>query len=91
MRKSLANRIFDTLADLETALTDALRPYWDNPAQLVQLTAFPWWRHAVQPLVATPRPGHHVNMKSKRYEPMQSLRSREPVRFSVVHGAGCLR
>ena len=47
LRKSLANRIFDTIEDLQTALTDALRPYWDNPAKLVRLTAFPWWRDAV--------------------------------------------
>ena len=48
LRKSLANRIFNTIADLEAALTAALRPYWDNPAKLVQLTAFPWWQEAVQ-------------------------------------------
>jgi transposase len=52
LRKSLANRIFDTLAELETALTEALRPYWDNPAQLVQLIAFPWWREAVQSITS---------------------------------------
>ena len=52
LRKSLANRIFDTLAELETALTEALRPYWDNPAQLVQLVAFPWWREAIQSITS---------------------------------------
>ena len=52
LRKSLANRIFDTLTDLETALTETLRPYWDNPAQLVQLIAFPWWRDAVQSITS---------------------------------------
>jgi transposase len=52
LRKSLANRIFDTIAELETALTEALRCYWDTPAKLVQLTAFPWWREAVQSITS---------------------------------------
>ena len=53
LRKSLANRIFDTLAELEAALTQALRSYWDSPAKLVQLTAFPWWRDAVQSIASS--------------------------------------
>lgn len=48
VRHALANRVFDTLEDLEQALTDALRPYWDDPTQLIRLTAYPWWRDAVQ-------------------------------------------
>lgn len=48
LRKRLANRVFDTLEDLEQALAEALRPYWDDPAELVALTAYPWWRNAVQ-------------------------------------------
>ena len=53
LRKNLANRIFDTIAELETALTAALRHSWDNPGTLVQLTAFPWWQEAVQPMTSS--------------------------------------
>jgi hypothetical protein len=42
-----ANAIFDTLEDLEAALTEALRPYWQNPAKLQRLVGYPWWCHAV--------------------------------------------
>ena len=48
LRRSLANQVFDTIAELETALTETLRRYWEDPAKLVQLTAFPWWQEAVQ-------------------------------------------
>ncbi len=48
LRRSLANRLFDTLDDLEHALTEALQPYWNDPTQLIRLTAYPWWRDAVQ-------------------------------------------
>lgn len=48
LRAALANRVFDTLADLETALAEALRPYWEQPQRLVRLLAYPWWRKAVQ-------------------------------------------
>src|SRR5918994_4989076 len=30
LRRIVANAIFDTLEDLEAALTEALRPYWQN-------------------------------------------------------------
>lgn len=48
LRAALANRVFESLEDLEAALTEALRPYWDNPERLVQLTGYPWWREALQ-------------------------------------------
>jgi transposase len=47
LRGALANQVFDSLADLEQALTRALQAYWANPAQLSRLTAYPWWRNAV--------------------------------------------
>ncbi len=43
LRGCLANRIFADLTELEAALTAALRPFWDEPARLQQLTAFDWW------------------------------------------------
>ena len=48
LRAALADRVFDTLAELEEALTAALAPYWTEPDRLVRLTAYPWWRDAVQ-------------------------------------------
>jgi hypothetical protein len=48
LRAALANRVFDTLADLEAALVAALRPYWEEPKRLISLLAYPWWREAVE-------------------------------------------
>jgi transposase len=48
LRAALANRVFESLGDLEAALTEALHPYWDDPGRLVQLTGYPWWREALQ-------------------------------------------
>jgi transposase len=53
LRATLANRVFASLADLEAALTEALEPYWEEPDKLARLTAYPWWRKAVQQ-IATP-------------------------------------
>lgn len=53
LRGALANQVFDSLADLEQALTAALRPYWDDPAQLGRLTAYPWWRNAAQAITTS--------------------------------------
>jgi transposase len=43
LRRIFANAIFDTLDDLEAALTEALRPSWQNPARLQRLVGYPWW------------------------------------------------
>ena len=48
LRAALASRVFDDLDALDQALTDALRPYWDEPATLHRLTGFPWWLEAVR-------------------------------------------
>ena len=52
VRKRLANRIFADLDELEAALTEALQEFWDHPAVLIRLTAYPWWRHQVETLHA---------------------------------------
>ena len=55
LRRVFANAVFDTLEDLEAALTEALRPYWQNPTKLQRLVGYPWWCHAVTGLSnATP-------------------------------------
>jgi DDE superfamily endonuclease len=48
LRRLLANRIFDTLADLEQALIEALKPYWVAPGRLQRLTGYSWWCEAVR-------------------------------------------
>jgi transposase len=47
LRRLFANRIFDPLEDLQQALTEALRPYWESPVKLQRLTGYPWWCAAV--------------------------------------------
>jgi transposase len=50
LRKVLSNRLFETLENLQDALTNALRPFWQDKPRLAQLTGFPWWRDALQKL-----------------------------------------
>lgn len=50
LRRALANRLFDTLDALQDALTEALRPFWQDKQRLAQLTGFPWWLHALRKL-----------------------------------------
>lgn len=47
LRARLANRIFASLDELDAALTEQLQTFWDHPAALHQLTAYPWWRQGV--------------------------------------------
>ena len=43
LRAALSNRVFADLDELEIALTEELRPFWEQPAVLHHLTAYPWW------------------------------------------------
>ena len=54
LRAKLANRIFATLAELEAALTAQLQGFWDQPATLYQLTAYPWWLTGVDLMMSNP-------------------------------------
>lgn len=54
LRAKLANRVFEDLAELEAALTEQLRAFWDRPASLQRLTAYPWWTNATATLPSTP-------------------------------------
>ena len=54
LRPKLANRIFETLAELETASTAHLQPYWEQPALLQRLTAYPWWTAALDTMSRAP-------------------------------------
>jgi len=46
LRKELANRIFESLEELEEAVCEALREFWERPEVLISMTAYPWWREA---------------------------------------------
>ena len=54
LRPKLANRIFATLAELEAAITEHLRPYWEQPAAVQHLTGYAWWTNAVTTMSQTP-------------------------------------
>lgn len=47
LRAKLANRVFADLGELEAAITERLRAFWDEPALLRRLTAYPWWTQAL--------------------------------------------
>jgi len=47
----LSNRMFESVEDLQQALTRILKPYyWEDPALLKRLTAYSWWVEAVESL-----------------------------------------
>ena len=46
LRRTLANEVFDSIDCLEDDLTDALKPYWENPKVLRKLVGYPWWMEA---------------------------------------------
>jgi transposase len=48
LREPLSNHTYGSLETLEASLTQALRPYWEHPSALVQLTAYPWWQQGVE-------------------------------------------
>jgi hypothetical protein len=54
LRARLANRVFEDLAELEAALTARLRAFWDEPAALRRLTAYPWWLLGATTTPSTP-------------------------------------
>jgi transposase len=54
LRPKLANRIFATLAEVEAVITEHLRPYWDQPSAVRQLTGYPWWTTAVNTMSPNP-------------------------------------
>jgi transposase len=54
LRPTLANRIFATIAELEAAIAEYLRPYWEQPAAVQRLTGYPWWTAAVTTMPPDP-------------------------------------
>jgi transposase len=49
-RRSLSNRIFESVALMQETLTQTLVSYWEEPALLKRLTGYPWWVEAVEAL-----------------------------------------
>ena len=49
-RRTLANRVFETIESLQDALTRVLEPYWQDPARLRTLSGFSWWTEAIDAL-----------------------------------------
>jgi hypothetical protein len=50
-RRKLSNRIFESVALMQEALTQTLEPsYWEEPALLKRLTGYSWWVEAVETL-----------------------------------------
>ena len=47
-RRELSNRTFENVAVVQEALTQELRPYWEDPALLKRLTGYSWWVEAVE-------------------------------------------
>jgi transposase len=43
LRRRLANRIFETLDELQEALVAELEQFWAAPEVLIRLTGYPWW------------------------------------------------
>ena len=47
-RRSLSNKLFESVALIQEALTHTLVPYWENPALLKRLSGYTWWVKAVE-------------------------------------------
>ena len=54
LRAKLANRVFADLAELEAALAEHLRAFWDRPATLRRLTAYHWWTGGLAATATSP-------------------------------------
>lgn len=47
LRARLSNCVFETVDAIEAALTEALRPFWQEPAKLGRLTGYGWWTDGI--------------------------------------------
>jgi transposase len=49
-RRALSNRTFETIELLQEALSQSLKPFWEEPERLRRLTGFSWWLEAIDAL-----------------------------------------
>lgn len=54
LRPKLANRIFETIAEVEETISTHLQTYWEQPALVQRLTGYAWWTDAVNTMSQTP-------------------------------------
>lgn len=50
LRAGRVTRIDENRDELEAALTEQVRPFWDEPATLHRLTNYAWWAAAATTL-----------------------------------------
>jgi hypothetical protein len=50
-RRTLSNRAFESVALIQDALSETLRPYWETPPLLKRLTGYSWWVKAVEEIL----------------------------------------
>jgi HSP90 family molecular chaperone len=48
LKKKLANQIFEKIEELEEAVCEALKEFWEQPEVLISMTAYRWWREALE-------------------------------------------
>ena len=49
-RRTLSNKIFETVELVQEALTKTLEAYWEEPRRLQGLIGFSWWVEAIESL-----------------------------------------
>jgi transposase len=47
LRARLSNRVLESVEEMMEALSEALRPYWEDPSMLARLTGYGWWLEGI--------------------------------------------
>jgi hypothetical protein len=50
-RRTLSNKAFESVALIQDALSERLRPYWEALSLLKRLTSYSWWVKAVEEIL----------------------------------------
>jgi transposase len=53
LRKRLSHRVFASLEELQDALIDELKEFWEHPRVLLHLTGYLWWLEALTPNISS--------------------------------------
>jgi transposase len=54
VRARLSNQVFESLQQLEAAIIEVLREFWEKPQLVIRLTAYPWWVEGIQQIASLP-------------------------------------